>query len=89
MNLATIAFQPEAYDSAATTLRQLQGFTVTVQPRVVSSFEPFDAELHDVIVGDDGQYKVVLRPWDDSTDAPGRRVVMLDIYDDIARLEVL
>lgn len=86
--LATIAFQPEAYDSAADAFRQIQGYTVDVVP---TKGERFTAELLDVIVNDhDGQYRVVLARWDEQAGRGNRNdTVTLDIYDELERMEVV
>src|SRR5206468_3947903 len=81
MTRCTIAFQPEAYDSAATVLRSIQGYTVTVLPREDVKFDP---KLHTITVGEDGQYKAVFWRWNEETDQADRsKIVELDIYDEI------
>lgn len=85
--LAVLAFQPEAFDGMAQVLRGVVGWTVRVVP---VKGEAFDAELLDVTVGDDGQYKAVVAPWDDAADAGDRkRTQSFDIYDELVCLEVL
>lgn len=86
-DLATISFQPEAHDSAATAFHAIKGYTVTVVP---VKGEPWDAELVDVVVGTDGQHKAILAPWDEAAGKSDRlKNRWLDLYDDIERLEVI
>jgi hypothetical protein len=84
---STIAFQPEAFESAANVWRRLDKHVVEVTP---TEGEPFDAVVGDVVIREaNGQYAVVLAPADDAglaiEDAATR---VLDIYDEIERVEV-
>lgn len=68
-----------------------QGYCVRVVKRDGSP--AFDAEVRNVIVHEgsdsDGQYKLVLWPWeDDASGGDSTREIELDIYDDILRVEV-
>lgn len=82
-DLAVIAFQPEAWESAGTMLYRLEGWTVDVVP---IEGEPFTATVGDVVYPDGGGFKIKLRVWVD--DRPGDEVRTLDVYDEIVRLEV-
>lgn len=99
-DLATLSFQPEAYETAAEFFKQLaangprlggyaspQGYTVDVVPK---DGEPFTAEVLDVVADEeDGQYKLVLAEWDDAEDCGDlSKVRKLDLYDDLVRVEV-
>lgn len=94
-DLCTIAFQSEAFDSAANVLRSIEGYTVTVITRESNDplveDEQFDARLIGLTIGDDGQYKAWFGPWDEERGAvdPDASAVVLDIYDDIERIEVI
>lgn len=93
---ACLAFQPEAFDSAAAFFHRIcretatshagQGYTVDVIP---TEGEPFTAEAILIRVGTDGQWKLVLWEWDEDAGAgdPERERV-LDIYDELDRVEV-
>lgn len=85
-DLATIAFQPEAHDSAADRFRGLRGLTVTVVP---TEGEQFDAQVHGLRLDDDGQYRLDVRPWDEERGEPTNEVRTLDIYDELERIEVI
>lgn len=91
-HLATLSFQPEAHDTAANAFQRVVGLTVTVvpEPDALNRFAQFDAELTGIAIGEDGQYKARLAPWNDEKDEPDREnEVELDLYDDILRLEVI
>jgi hypothetical protein len=99
--LAVLAFQPEAHDSAAQFFRCLaangprvggwvdrsgQGYTVDV---VTKNARRFTAEVRDVSVGDDGEYKLVLAEWDEKEGrGDPRKLVELDLFDELERIEV-
>jgi hypothetical protein len=88
-NLCTLAFQPEAYDSAAQALQRCKGYTVDVIP---TEGEQFTATLDDLIVHDEtGQWCARLLVWtnDNTEPSPDAEVRVLDIYDEIDRLEVV
>lgn len=64
-----------------------QGYCVHV---ICADGAEFDAEVRDVTVDEnDGQYKLVLWEWEDDADRgdPDKEHV-LDIYDDLVRVEV-
>lgn len=92
--LCTIAFRPEAYDTAATTLQHFtahgrnHGFTVHVVP---VDGDPFDAELVDLVVDQDaGQWRAEVASWNEQQGCGDRsKMRTFDIYDDLDRLEVL
>lgn len=88
-DLCTIAFQPESSDTAAHHYRQLASAEMVVT--VVAADGPrVDAELLDVIVGEDGQHKARFARWSDELGGGDRdQVVVLDIYDEIERIEVV
>jgi hypothetical protein len=99
--LAVLAFQPEALDSAAQFFlcltangprvggwvdRSGQGYTVDV---LTKDRRRFTAEVRQVLTGDDGQYKLVLAEWDEDAGRGDRsRLVTLDLYDELERIEV-
>jgi hypothetical protein len=66
-----------------------QGYTVHV---VTTHGDEFDAEVRDVIVDheSDGQYKLVVWQWDDETGKGNPDIpYVLDLYDDLVRVEVI
>jgi hypothetical protein len=74
-----IAFQPEAYDSAAASLRRFIGWTMDVKP---TDGEQFCA----VLVGVDGEV-AVLDVWSDEDDGPSGEITHADLYG--TRFEVI
>lgn len=100
--LAVLAFQPEALDSAAQFFRCLsangprvggwvdrsgQGYTVDV---LTKNGRRFTAEVIQVLTGEDGQYKLALAEWDEDAGCGDRhKLVTLDIYDELERIEVV
>lgn len=88
---ATISFHGEAYDTAADHFRQAAGWIVLVvpaKPGEAAETTPFDARVGELIVGDDGQWKATLHPTDDLGEDLPVDALVLDIYDDIDRIEV-
>ena len=99
--LAVLAFQPEALDSAAQFFlcltangprvggwvdRSGQGYTVDV---LTKNGRRFTAEVRQVLTADDGQHKLVLAEWDEHAGRGDRgRLVTLDLYDELERIEV-
>lgn len=87
-DLCMIAFQAEAHDTAARHYQQLANAQLIV--RVLPVHGPaFDAELFDVASGEDGQYKARFARWSDQLDGGDHGdIVVLDIYDEVERIEV-
>ena len=75
-------------DTAARHYQQLADAQLIV--RVVPVHGPaFDAELFDVTAGDDGQYKARFAQWSDGLDGGDHDdIVVLDVYDEVERIEV-
>lgn len=86
--LCTIAFHAEAHDTAADSLRQIAGLTVTVVPK---DADPFDAELLGVWIHEtSGCYVAVFAKWDAAAGRGDRsQTVTLDIYTELDRIEVI
>jgi hypothetical protein len=91
--LATIAYQAEAHDTAADALWFLadRQFNVRVIPAPGTlNGHPFEATVYDVVIGDDGQYKLQVDRRDDGRPGPTEPdIYELDIYDEIERVEVI
>lgn len=93
-DLCVVGFRAEAYDTVAATLQRFtahnreDGATVHVVPL---AGEAFDAEVCDLAVDeDDGKWKVQLAPWNQEEGRGDRsKVRTFDIYDEIARFEVI
>jgi len=88
---ADISFSDEATEPAEQFFVMLIGYDMIVIPEVTTEIPPFTAELVSIGVGEgDGQLKGVWRPVDqvgkpiDSADP-----IMLDLYDELDRVEVL
>lgn len=87
--LATIAFQPEAGDTAAEffALCTQKGYIVDAVP---VHGEAFSAVPRGLNVGEDGQWKLLLHEWDDEAGAANPdRARVLDIYDELERIEII
>lgn len=87
-DLCIVAFQPDAYGSAAQFLQRLKRLTFDVFP---TEGEKFTATLEDLeIHPDTGQWLAVLKVWagNDAEPGPDAEVRRLDIYDEIERMEV-
>jgi hypothetical protein len=87
--LCIVAFKGAAYDSAADVYRRIEGWCVDVVP---VNGDPFTAEVGPLAADHaTGQYRATFYPWSDELgrgEREGDRVLELDIYDDIERVEV-
>jgi hypothetical protein len=92
-DLCVVAFRRDAYGLAVETLERFvqkgprSGVTVRVVP---VEGKPFDAELVDLVIGDvDREWKARVAPRDGDSDRGDRsRILTLDIYDELGRLEL-
>lgn len=86
MQLATIAFQPEAHDSAYDAFNRVEGFTVRI---VQSGREPFDAQLLGTEFDKHGDLMIRVAPWDESADSADHSRPMQFVVYELDRIEVL
>lgn len=87
---AVISFADEATEPAEQFFVMLIGWHMTVTPEPNIDLLPFNGELVSVGVAEDGHLKGVWRRTDpDGTLLPDEEPVMLDLYDELDRVEVL
>lgn len=88
---ADISFTDEAVEASEQFFMMLIGWSMTVIPEANIDIAPFIGELTGVGVSEgDGQIKGIWKQLDSSGNLlPGEPEVMLDIYDELDRVEVL
>lgn len=88
---ADISFTDDAYEPAEQFFMMLIGWHMTVVPEANVDIAPFIGELTGVgVTPDDGHIKGIWKQIDSVGDAlPGEPEVMLDIYDELDRVEIL
>lgn len=87
-DLATVSFQPDAYDSAEAALRQVEDYTVKVVP---VEGEAFDARLTGLVHDEHGETVACFAPWSETLGDvdPEASIVQLNIWHQLERIEVI